>query len=387
MSNETDDEFEDALEYQEKEKLKNSEQNNSDKEVSDTEEPTNKNETKNLEDSDEEAKAEKEESEEEILEKKRLQEESLLSEEELEEKFKSACDLKLEGNTHFKTSNWEEAIFSYTRALEICPLRYTSERSKCFSNRAACYIKQEDNEKALIDCSKALTLDENYVRARLRRANIYQNTDKLDDALEDYQKVLKLTPNDPEAREACMRLPEQIRVRNEKMKEEMMGKLKDLGNLFLKPFGLSTNNFKMQQDPSTGSYSVNFLDGEFTKSNKKLKKANFKLPESELIEIFEQTCHPGAYQDYGVKPVDGVNRLSGPGTGLEEYPALTQSGGKWPTRIADLCGQILEELDELEIYEEWIRSGKSLEKFKTNMCSGSGIKNQCQSMPKQHEDL
>ena len=36
------------------------------------------------------------------------------------------------------------------------------------------------------------------------------------------------------------------------------GKLKDLGNSVLGKFGMSLDNFKMDKDPNTGSYSINF---------------------------------------------------------------------------------------------------------------------------------
>ena len=91
-----------------------------------------------------------------------------------------------------------------------------------------------------------------------RRAKLYEETNKFDESLEDFKRVLELDMRCVEAKKAIDRLPAKITERNEKMKEEMLGKLKDLGNMILKPFGLSTNNFQMQQDPNTGSYSINF---------------------------------------------------------------------------------------------------------------------------------
>jgi hypothetical protein len=76
--------------------------------------------------------------------------------------------------------------------------------------------------------------------------------------LQDYKTVLEHDPDNTDARAAQIRLPPLINEKNEKMKEEMMEKLKDLGNMVLRPFGLSTSNFEMKQDPSTGSYSINF---------------------------------------------------------------------------------------------------------------------------------
>lgn len=50
----------------------------------------------------------------------------------------------------------------------------------------------------------AIELNPDYVRALLRRAELYEQTEKLDEALEDYKKVLDLDPNQASAREACM---------------------------------------------------------------------------------------------------------------------------------------------------------------------------------------
>ena len=87
-------------------------------------------------------------------------------------------------------------------------------------------------------------------------------------ALEDYQTLARapLLPLLPQSdlktvTQALRELPPRVDKAKEKEMAEMMGKLKELGNGILKPFGLSTDMFKMNQDPNTGGYSMNFDGG------------------------------------------------------------------------------------------------------------------------------
>lgn len=73
--------------------------------------------------------------------------------------------------------------------------------------------------------------------------------------------------------------------------------------------------------------------------SKALKKAEDKkpslkgkpLPESEIIDVFETVCDK-SWDDYGLKSVNGVNRLSGEGLEAKDVPGMMQGGGKWPGR-------------------------------------------------------
>ncbi|KAM5170692.1 tetratricopeptide repeat protein 1 [Mantella aurantiaca] len=200
------------------------------------------------------------EMEDEEMDEEALQEmEKDMSEDEREDRRKESTRLKEEGNELFKKADYIEAEDIYSRALQKCPAFYKKDRSILFSNRAAARLKQDKTDLALTDCTKAIELNPDYVRALLRRAELYEKTEKLDEALADYKSVLHLDASCRQARDACLRLPKQIEERNEKMKEEMISKLKSLGDLVLKPFGLSTNNFQVNQDSETGSYSVNFV--------------------------------------------------------------------------------------------------------------------------------
>jgi len=184
--------------------------------------------------------------------------EGQLGVEELEQKRLEGVGYKLEGNSLYLEGKTLEACDKYTAGLRVCPLRFTQDRAVLYANRGQMKRVLELPDQAVSNCTQAIKLNPSYLKALLRRAEIYEETDKLDEALKDFQSVLELDPRHVEANKAIRRLPGKIEERNEKMKAEMFDNLKKLGNMCLNPFGLSTENFKMEQDPSTGSYNIQF---------------------------------------------------------------------------------------------------------------------------------
>nr|XP_028951423.1 tetratricopeptide repeat protein 1-like isoform X5 [Malus domestica] len=118
--------------------------------------------------------------------------------------------------------------------------------------------KQEKYEDAIKECTKALELNPSYMKALLRRAETHEKLEHFEEAIVDMKSVLELDPSNDQAKMAIRRLGPLAEEKREKMKEEMIGKLKEMGNSLLGRFGMSVDNFKSVKDPNTGAYSLSF---------------------------------------------------------------------------------------------------------------------------------
>lgn len=185
-----------------------------------------------------------------------LEEQDLTPEE--HESLKEAEKLKREGNELYAAKDYVEALDRYTRAIEAAPEK-AKERSVYLANRAAVGLALQDYNSVVVDCTESLKIDESYVKALLRRASAFEKLEEEEKALEDYKRVCDLDACNKQAVANVKRLEPIVEQKREKLKEETFAKLKELGNMVLGKFGLSTDNFQAVKDPETGSYSVNFV--------------------------------------------------------------------------------------------------------------------------------
>merc|ERR1719273_1762405 len=119
---------------------------------------------------------------------------------EIYKKAKSLKAKKEEGNTAFKAGNLDEAYKLYSEALLIDPCN-RSTNAKLHFNRATVAAKQKKMDECISDCDKALDLDPGYTKALLRRAKCYMESEQFEEAVRDYEKVLKSDKGNMEYRQ------------------------------------------------------------------------------------------------------------------------------------------------------------------------------------------
>lgn len=187
--------------------------------------------------------------------------EDALNEDELKQKILAQMnEAKVEGNKLFGDGLYQEALLKYDYAIQLAPEMSSSSeiRSICHNNQATCFFKLGNYEDTIKECTKALELNPTYMKALLRRGEAHEKLQNYDEAIVDMKKILELDPSNHQAKRTIVRLEPLAIEKREKLKEEMIGKLKDMGNTILGKFGMSVDNFKAVRDPNTGSYSISF---------------------------------------------------------------------------------------------------------------------------------
>jgi tetratricopeptide (TPR) repeat protein len=227
---------------------------------------------------------------------------------------------KLSANKTFTSGDYSSAVQSYEKALATCPTYLDYDIAVLHSNIAACHLKLAEWKAAVESATQALealdrvdppvssagkdgeesgggsvvelsevddateiriaaltrtgkTINDVHklrTKALLRRAKARRELggwSSLQGSLEDYQALSKpphqLSSLDHRAVQGALReLPPRLNKAKDEEMADMMGKLKQLGNGILKPFGLSTDNFQFTQDQKSGGYSMQFNQGD-----------------------------------------------------------------------------------------------------------------------------
>mmetsp|Transcript_105551 Transcript_105551/g.207034 ORF Transcript_105551/g.207034 Transcript_105551/m.207034 type:complete len:702 (+) Transcript_105551:86-2191(+) len=117
-----------------------------------------------------------------------------------EEEIVDAGDAELEAlKTKYEDANriaskyisgnmYEKAVEKLTEALDLAPQVSSSSKDvpTLYNNRSAMYEKLGMFDKSLSDITIILTMDPNHMKARVRRARIFEAQGKLKQAIEDY---------------------------------------------------------------------------------------------------------------------------------------------------------------------------------------------------------
>ncbi|XP_075175601.1 LOW QUALITY PROTEIN: E3 ubiquitin-protein ligase CHIP [Anomaloglossus baeobatrachus] len=103
------------------------------------------------------------------------------------EKSVSAQELKEQGNRLFVARKYQEAVSCYSKAITRNP-----SIAVYYTNRALCYLKMQQLDKALSDCKHALELDCQSVKAHFFLWQCQMEMENYDEAIANLQRAYNL---------------------------------------------------------------------------------------------------------------------------------------------------------------------------------------------------
>jgi len=120
------------------------------------------------------------------------------------------------GNEFYSQGKYEQAVLSYTRALDAA--KQPQDRATVLANRAAANIQMKFYDKVIKETTEAIELDTSgkwpsTVKALLRRGLALEDQEKWDLALQDMRRAILIDPNARQASDAIGRLQRNIALK------------------------------------------------------------------------------------------------------------------------------------------------------------------------------
>ncbi|XP_054442614.1 peptidyl-prolyl cis-trans isomerase D-like [Pteronotus mesoamericanus] len=138
-------------------------------------------------------------------------------------------DLKNIGNTFFESQNWEMAMKKYSKVLrymedskaiteEADRLKLQPVALSCILNIGACRLKMSNWQGAIDSCLRALEIDPSNTKALYHRAQGWQRLKEYDQALADLKKTQEIAPDDKAIQAELLKVKQKIKAQKEKEK-------------------------------------------------------------------------------------------------------------------------------------------------------------------------
>ncbi|XP_040994808.1 peptidyl-prolyl cis-trans isomerase FKBP42-like [Juglans microcarpa x Juglans regia] len=153
----------------------------------------------------------------------------------VEERIGAADRRKMDGNALFKEEKLEDAMQQYEMAIAYMGDDFMFQlfgkyrdmalavKNPCHLNMAACLIKLQRFDEAIMQCSIVLAEEENNVKALFRRGKARAELGQTDAAREDFLKARKFAPEDKAITRELRLLAEHDKALYQKQKEIYKG--------------------------------------------------------------------------------------------------------------------------------------------------------------------